>query len=135
MIQTGNLAHIGIAVNCLECTIPFYTNALNFTLEKVEIVKSQSVKVALLRKDYLKIELLEPIDKSSKLIHFLKKRGEGLHHIALEVYSIEQKMVTLQKLNVPLLYDKPEKGANGARINFIHPKATNGVLFELYQSK
>ena len=134
MIETGNVAHIGIAVKCVERSLPFYTDILNLTLEKVEIVQSQSVKVAFLKKGLLKIELLEPINKSSKLTQFLKERGEGLHHIALEVNSMEKEMDTLQRLKIPILYDTPEKGANGARINFIHPKATSGVLFELYES-
>src|SRR5690625_3213506 len=78
------IAHIGIAVYNIEASIPFYTKLLGLTLEKTEEVESEQVKVAFIKIGESRIELLEPLSEQSAIYSFLEKKGEGIHHIALE---------------------------------------------------
>lgn len=139
MIQSSNglkkIAHIGIAVNSIESTLPFYTDQLGLSLEKTEIIESELVKVAFLKIGETRIELLEPLNADSTIYQFIQKKGEGIHHIALEVDHIETRLSSLKKNGVRLIHEQPKIGANEAKIAFIHPKASNGVLFELCEHK
>jgi len=127
------IAHIGIAVQDVEASIPFYTDLLGLTMEKLEEVESEQVRVAFLKIGDTRIELLEPLSEASAIHTFLDKRGEGIHHIALEVDDIENRLQSLQTNGVRLINEQPKQGADNAQIAFLHPKSTNGVLFELCQ--
>ena len=94
--QAQKIAHIGIAVHSIEESLPFYTEQLGLTLEKIEEVESEQVKVAFIRIGESRIELLEPLSEQSAIEKFLKKKGEGIHHIALEVNDIEQRLQDLK---------------------------------------
>lgn len=125
------ISHIGIAVRNIEGTLPFYTDILGLELEKIEKVETESVKVAFLTIGEARIELLEPLDDSSAIQKFIDKKGEGIHHVALEVDDIEQRLDNYRNKGVRLVDPTPKKGANNSEIAFIHPKAANGVLYEL----
>lgn len=127
------IAHIGIAVRDLEASIPFYTDLLGLTLEKLEEVDSEQVKVAFLKIGEARIELLEPLSEKSAIHTFLEKRGEGIHHIALEVEDINERLLHLKEHGVRLINEQAKAGANNAQIAFLHPKSTSGVLLELCQ--
>lgn len=127
------IAHIGIAVRDLEASIPFYTDLLGMTLEKMEEVESEQVKVAFIKIGESRIELLEPLSEKSAIHSFLEKKGEGIHHIALEVDNIDERLHDLQENGIRLINEQPKQGADNAQIAFLHPKSTNGVLFELCQ--
>jgi len=127
------IAHIGIAVNSIEESLPFYTDQLGLSLEKIEKVESEQVKVAFIQIGESRIELLEPLSEKSAIHSFLEKKGEGIHHIALEVDNIEERLKHLNLNNVKLINEQPKEGANNAQIAFIHPKSTHGVLLELCQ--
>lgn len=127
------IAHIGIAVHDVEAAIPFYTNLLGLTLEKMEEVATEQVKVAFLKIGESRIELLEPLSEKSAIHTFLEKRGEGIHHIALEVENIDERLASLHKNGVRLINEQAKEGADDAQIAFLHPKSTNGVLLELCQ--
>ena len=127
------IAHIGIAVRDLEASIPFYTDLLGMTLEKMEEVESEQVKVAFIKIGESRIELLEPLSEKSAIHSFLEKKGEGIHHIALEVDNIDERLNDLQENGIRLINEQPKQGADNAQIAFLHPKSTNGVLFELCQ--
>jgi methylmalonyl-CoA/ethylmalonyl-CoA epimerase len=127
--------HIGIAVKSLEKTLPFYTDVLNLSLLGVEEVESQKVKVAFLKAGDTKIELLEPLSKESPIAGFIAKRGEGIHHVALGVSSIEERIAEMKQQGIGMIDDQPRLGAGGAQIAFMHPKSTTGVLFELCEKK
>ena len=101
--------------------------------EYIENEKVNVVKVSADNKDHT-IELLEPSDSSSVVRKFIDKRGEGLHHIALEVDDIENAISYLKNNNIKLIYESPQKGADNKLITFIHPKSTPGILLELCQS-
>lgn len=130
-VDPKKINHIGIAVRDLQSALPLYTEVLGLSLEGVETVESEGVKVAFLRIGETRIELLEPLGTDSPIASFLEKRGEGIHHIALEVDGIEERLSLLSEKGVRLIHENPKQGAHGTRIAFLHPKATWGVLYEL----
>ncbi|HET7656998.1 MAG TPA: methylmalonyl-CoA epimerase [Bacillales bacterium] len=127
--------HIGIAVSSLDEALPFYVNHLNLTLEGIEEVASEQVKVAFLSIGETRIELLEATSSESPIAKFIEKKGEGIHHIALGVKDIAGHISELKDNGIRLLNEEPKEGAEGAKIAFIHPKASHGVLYELSERK
>jgi methylmalonyl-CoA/ethylmalonyl-CoA epimerase len=127
--------HIGIAVRDLNAVLPYYTDTLGLPLMKIEEVESQKVRVAFIDAGNVKLELLEAMDDQSAIYKFLEKKGEGIHHIAFGVENIEQRMEELRDKGVRLLSDKPNPGAGGAMVAFLHPKSSNGVLYELCEKE
>ncbi|WP_088006398.1 methylmalonyl-CoA epimerase [Indiicoccus explosivorum] len=123
--------HIGIAVESLERTLPYYTETLGCPLMKVEEVPSQGVRVAFIDAGNIKLELLEPMQEDSAIRKFIDKKGEGIHHIAFGVSGIEERMADLREHGVRLLNEEPKPGAGGAQVAFLHPKSSYGVLYEL----
>jgi len=128
-----NIDHIGIAVNNLDERITYYTNVLGMKLLNIEEVESEGVRVAFIDANNTHIELLEPLTNESAIYKYLEKRGEGIHHIALLVENIEDEMERMRKEGATLLSEKPKNGAGGAKVAFIHPKSSNGVLYELVE--
>jgi methylmalonyl-CoA/ethylmalonyl-CoA epimerase len=124
------LDHIGIAVRNLKDAIEHYSN-FGFQIKGQEEVPQQKVRVAFIPIGENNIELLEPTDIESPIAKFIEKRGEGIHHIALEVDNIEEKIDMLKASGVRLIDEKPREGAQGSKVIFVHPKALNGVLVEL----
>ncbi len=127
--------HIGVAVKSLEETLPFYTEVLRLPLLAIEEVESEKVKVAFLEVGETHIELLEPTSEESAIAKYIEKRGEGIHHIALGVGSIEDRLKELKEKGIRLIQEEPKIGAGGAKVAFLHPKATKGVLYELCERK
>ncbi|MCM3002392.1 methylmalonyl-CoA epimerase [Priestia koreensis] len=127
--------HIGIAVQSIESALPFYVESLGLTLIGTEVVESQKVKVAFLNAGNVKLELLEPTADNSPIAAFIAKRGEGIHHIAVGVTSIEERIHELQTNGVKMIDLLPRKGAAGANIAFLHPKSASGVLYELCEKQ
>jgi methylmalonyl-CoA/ethylmalonyl-CoA epimerase len=127
--------HIGIAVRSLENTLPFYTDVLNLPLLGIEEVDTQMVRVAFLQAGGTKLELLEPTSEESPIAKFIEKRGEGIHHVALGVDSIEDRIIEMKEKEIRMIDDQPRLGAGGASIAFMHPKSASGVLFELCEKK
>lgn len=126
-----NIEHIGIAVQNLEDSLNFYQNILGLEFLKQETVESQGVNIAFLKVGESKIELLEPLNEESTIARFIEKNGQGIHHFAILVDSIEDKIKTMQAQGARLIGDKATEGADNMKIIFVHPKTTNGVLLEL----
>lgn len=127
--------HIGIAVRSLEKALPFYTDILSLPLLGIEEVESEMVKVAFLQTGNAKLELLEPTSDDSPIAKFIEKRGEGIHHVALGVDSIEARIQELKEQGIRMIQDTPKVGAGGALVAFMHPKSTGGILYELCERK
>jgi methylmalonyl-CoA/ethylmalonyl-CoA epimerase len=123
--------HIGIAVRSIDAQRPFYEGALGAVFEGVEDVPDQKVRVGFFRIGDVRLELLEPTEPASTVAAFLEKRGEGLHHIALTVAGIEDRIAELKQSGVRVIDEAPRPGAHHMRIAFLHPKSTFGVLTEL----
>jgi len=123
--------HIGIAVSDLEKAVQFYRDQIGIELKGTEVVDEQKVKVAFFPVGESKIELLESTEPDGPVGRFIEKKGEGVHHISFRVSNIEEKIKQLKEQGVALIDEKPRYGAGGARIAFLHPKSTGGVLVEL----
>ena len=122
--------HIAIAVNSLEASIKVYTSLLGIEPE-LETITAEKVNTAIYDLDGVSLELIEPIGDDSPITEFLKKRGEGLHHVCLKVNNLEETMDELKEKGIEIIDETPKRGAGGTNIVFLHPKSTGGVLFEL----
>jgi methylmalonyl-CoA/ethylmalonyl-CoA epimerase len=127
--------HIGIAVPNLEEALKFYEGALGVKSTGVEEVKEQKVKVCFIPCGDSELELLESTAPDGPIAKFIEAKGPGLQHIALRVDNIEAALEELKAKGVKLIDEKPRYGAGGAKIAFIHPKATGGILLELSERK
>lgn len=128
------LDHIAIAVPSLDEALRFYQEEFGLTCITIEEVVEQGVRVAKLDLGNTHIELLEPLSPDTPVGKFLQNRGPGLHHICIGVDDILTRLDTLKTKGTKLIDEQPKLGAGGARIAFVHPKATGGVLLELSQS-
>lgn len=131
MLQKIN--HIGIAVQSIDATLPFYRDQLGMEFKGAEEVAEQKVRVAMLQVGESKIELLEPTADDSPVAKFLEKNGPGVHHVAYEVHDLEAAIAKMLADGARMIDEKPRHGAHGTRIAFVHPKSSNGVLTELCQ--
>ena len=127
----NKIDHIGIAVQSIEKALPFYVDTLKLTLEAIEEVDSEKVKVAFLSIGQSKIELLEPTSEECSIATFINRRGEGIHHVALAVNSIEERIEEIKKSGIKMIHNDAKAGAGNAKIAFLHPKSSGGVLYEL----
>ncbi len=130
-INPEKISHIGIAVKSLDVAIPFYRDVLGLPYEGEETVKSEQVRVAFFQIGESRIELLEPLSEKSAIYKFLQKNGEGIHHLALEVSDIKQRISDLKQRGIRLIQEEPKRGAHQMDIAFLHPKATGRVLYEI----
>ncbi|HPE36992.1 MAG TPA: methylmalonyl-CoA epimerase [Spirochaetales bacterium] len=129
----GKIDHIGIAVANLDQTLKLYTDVLGMSLHGTETVADQKVKVAFLPLGDSELELLESTDPEGPIAKFIAAKGEGIQHIAFKVDNIEAALDEMRAKGIRLIDEKPRYGAGGAKIAFLHPKSTGGVLVELCQ--
>ncbi len=122
--------HIAIAVNDVEAAMKQYREALDVKDVEFETVESEGVKVGILHLENGRIELMEPTNDSSPIRKFLDKKGEGLHHMALETDNIEGEVTRMEGCGIQFL-GKVRPGSAGTKVTFIHPKSLRGVLAEL----
>ena len=104
-------------------------------LEFSQLVADQKVNTVGFDIAGTNLELLEATDNDSPIHKFIEKRGQGIHHIALQVDDLDASLDELKQMNVQLIDQRPRIGAEDKRIAFIHPKATGGILVELSESK
>ncbi len=133
-MNTKKIEHIGIAVKELAEKVYFYEEILGLKKLKEEIVEEQGVKIVFFQIGESKIELLEPLNEDSPIAKFIQKRGEGIHHFAILVDSIEDKIKDMQAKGAKLIGSKATRGADDMKIIFIHPKSSGGVLLELCEA-
>lgn len=132
-MNTTVIDHIGIAVNSIDKSLVFWETTLGIKCTGVETVADQKVKTAFLPIKESEVELLEATDPESPIAKFIEKKGEGIHHLAIRVDDLAGALAELKAKGVRLIDETPRKGAGGALIAFIHPKATGGILLELSQ--
>ena len=130
-MKVKHIDHIGIAVKSLDQAGRFYTDVLGLPIQETETVEDQKVTVAFIPITDSEVELLESTDPDGPVARYIESRGEGIQHIAYRVESIDEALAELKEKGIRLIDQEPRQGAGGARIAFIHPKETNGVLVEL----
>ena len=134
-MKVTKLDHIGIAVKNMDEALAFYRETLGIDSVGTEVIEEQKVKVAFLPLGDTELELLESTAPDGPVAKFIEKRGEGIQHIALRVESIEEALGELKEKGFKLIDQQPRYGAGNAKIAFLHPKATGGILLELSERK
>ncbi len=122
--------HIAIAVNDVEESAKIYQQALGVDSVEFETVESEGVKVAIIHLENARIELMQPTNDTSPIKKFLDKKGQGLHHMALETENIEGEVTRMEGCGIQFL-GNIRSGSAGTKVTFIHPKSLHGVLTEL----
>jgi methylmalonyl-CoA epimerase len=127
--------HVAIVVRDLDAALRVYCDVLGLPLERVEDVPAEKVKVAFLPlpQGDSEIELVQPTADDTGIARFLAKRGEGMHHICLEVDDMQTAMTQMAASGLQVLEEKPRMGSQGQKYIFIHPRTAHGVLIELYE--
>jgi methylmalonyl-CoA/ethylmalonyl-CoA epimerase len=123
--------HLGIAVNSIDGGKKFWTDVLGLEFEGAETVEAQKVTTAFFPVGESEVELLESTSPDGPVAKFIEKRGQGFQHVAFRVENIDDALAELKEKGVQLIDKEPRIGAGGAKIAFLHPKATGGVLVEL----
>ncbi len=126
--------HIGIAVHSLDRALPLYESLLGTKAERIEEVSEQKTRVAVLPLGPGRVELLESMEEGSPVARFLARRGQGLHHVCIEVEDIAAELRRLRAAGVRLIDQEPRRGAGGCLIAFVHPESAAGVLVEISQA-
>jgi methylmalonyl-CoA/ethylmalonyl-CoA epimerase len=126
----GRIDHIGIAVRSIEEGRKLY-EALGLTVEHVEEVPDEGVRVAMIRCGESNIELIEPLSGDSTVAKFLEKRGPGIHHVCFASDDLRTDDARLREAGIEPMRPEPTRGAGGCWVQFVHPKSTGGVLVEL----
>ena len=127
------IEHLGIAVKDLNKSNELFRKLLGEQSYKTEAVDSESVTTSFFKVGNQKIELLEASEPNSTIARFIERRGEGMHHLAFHVESINEEIERLEKEGFEFVSKTPIKGADNKMVVFLHPKTTNGVLVELCQ--
>ena len=124
--------HVGLVVKNIEEALDLYVNTLGFTSSEILTSKEDGIKTVMVSLGEATFELMEPIDDQGGVQKFLETRGEGIHHISLEVDDINQERNSLASKGIKLI-DKKPRYFEGVLVSFVHPKSIRGVLIELVQ--
>lgn len=133
MAKIKRIDHVAILVDDMDKTLSFWQGALGIELHGLVDVPQEKSQVAFLPVGGTEVELVKPTTDDSGLAKYLEKRGPGMHHICLEVDDIDGMLAQLKEKGVQLINPEAMQGIGGRRYAFIHPKAANGVMVELYE--
>jgi methylmalonyl-CoA epimerase len=131
--RLGRIHHVAVVVRDLDASLAFYRDVLGLALETVLPIPSDRVTIAFLPIGESKIELVMPTDDSTGVARFLEAKGEGFHHVCLEVDDLAETLTRLAIDGVELIDTAPRKGAEGP-VAFLHPRSCHGVLVELIEA-
>ena len=120
--------HIGVVVRDIDEAVKLYTDVLGLEVKHEEVMEDLKLRIAMIPVGESEIELLEPTDLEGQYAKFIEERGEGLHHVALEVSNIDDVLETLKKKGIPLIDQQPRRGVGGTRIAFLDSKGTKVIL-------
>lgn len=125
--------HVGVAVNEIEASMGFFRDTFGIESSTITVMEEHGVKAALLMVGQTRLELLEPLGPETAVGRFLQRRGEGLHHLALNVNSVGRGLEVVKARGLRVIDRKPREGLTGM-VAFIHPESTGGILMELVES-
>jgi methylmalonyl-CoA/ethylmalonyl-CoA epimerase len=129
----GRVHHVAVVVRDLDAALSFYRDTLRLPLDVVMPIESDGVRIAFLPVGDSSIELVEPTRNDTGVARFLENKGEGFHHVCLEVDDIAAELARLGERGVELIDTAPRRGAEGP-VAFIHPRSCHGVLVELIEA-
>ena len=131
-MKVSHIEHLGIAVQSIEESLPYFENVLGLKCYNIEVVEDQKVKTAFLKCGEVKLELLEPTSPESTIQKWLDKGNKGVHHVAFAVEDgVANALAECDTMGIRLIDQAPRKGAENLNIAFLHPKSTVGILTEL----
>jgi len=133
MPKIKSINHVAIVVEDMDESLSFWRDALGIELRELRDVPAEQSQVAFLPLAGSEVELVKPTSDDSRIGKYMAKRGEGLHHLCLEVDDIEGMLAQLKAKGIRLINEEPRKASDGKRYAFVHPESTSGVLVELYQ--
>lgn len=133
MAKIKQINHVAIVVEDIDDALSFWRDALGINLQELRDVPAEKSKVAFLPLPGGEIELVQPTSEDSGIAKYLSKRGQGMHHVCLEVDNIEEFMDILKVKGVRMINETPRTASDGKRYAFVHPESASGVLVELYQ--
>ncbi len=125
--------HVGVAVKDINAALKFFQEVFGAPPAEIESLPEQGVRATLIQVGQTRLELLEPLSDDSPVGRFVERRGEGLHHLALNVPGLAETLIKLEELGVDLVDREPREGLSGM-IAFLHPRSTFGILTELVEN-
>jgi methylmalonyl-CoA epimerase len=132
-LPPGRIHHVAIVVRSIEEALPLYRDLLGLPLETIMDIPSDRVRIAFLGVGESKIELVQPTDDTTGVARFLANKGDGFHHVCLEVANLAEELTRLGIDGVELIDSAPRRGAEGP-VAFLHPRSCHGVLVELIEA-
>ena len=133
LAQPTRIHHVAVVVRDIDQALALYRDRLGLPLDLILPIESDGVTIAFLGVGESKIELVQPTDESTGVARYLESRGEGFHHVCLEVADIDAELARLADAGVELIDAKARRGAEGP-VAFIHPRSCNGVRVELIET-
>lgn len=134
MPSVKSIHHVAVVVSDVKASLGFWRDALGLSVSALRAVPAEEAEVAFMPLAGTELELVQPTGSASGLARFLEKRGQGLHHVCLEVDDLPAMLAQLSSRGIRLINEEPRRGAGGRSYAFVHPESTGGVLVELYQS-
>lgn len=125
--------HVGVAVKDINAALKFFQEVFGAPPAEIESLLDQGVRATLIQVGQTRLELLEPLSDDSPVGRFVERRGEGLHHLALNVPGLAATLIKLEEHGVDLVDREPREGLSGM-IAFLHPRSTFGILTELVEN-
>ena len=133
VLPPGRIHHVALVVRSIEASAVLYRDYLGLELETIMDIESDHVRIAFLRVGESKVELVEPTDDTTGVARFLASKGEGFHHVCLEVANLSEELTRLGIEGLELIDSAPRRGAEGP-VAFLHPRSCGGVLVELIEA-
>jgi len=133
VLPPGRIHHVALVVRSIEASAVLWRDYLGLELEAIMDIESDRVRIAFLRVGESRVELVEPTDTTTGVARFLASKGEGFHHVCIEVASLSDELTRLGIEGLELIDSAPRRGAEGP-VAFIHPRSAGGVLVELIEA-
>ncbi|HEX9549736.1 MAG TPA: methylmalonyl-CoA epimerase [Candidatus Limnocylindrales bacterium] len=133
VLPPGRIHHLALVVRSIEASAVLWRDYLGLELETIMDIESDRVRIAFLKVGESKVELVEPTDGTTGVARFLESRGEGFHHVCIEVGNLSEELTRLGIEGLELIDSAPRRGAEGP-VAFIHPRSCGGVLVELIEA-
>ena len=133
VLPPGRIHHVALVVRSIEVSAVLWRDYLGLELETIMDIESDHVRIAFLRVGESRVELVEPTDATTGVARFLASKGEGFHHVCLEVGNLSEELTRLGIEGLELIDSAPRRGAEGP-VAFIHPRSCGGVLVELIEA-
>jgi methylmalonyl-CoA epimerase len=134
ILPPSRIHHVALVVQSIEASLTLYGDLLGLPLETVMEIPTDGVRIAFLGVGESRIELVQPTDESTGVARFLASKGEGFHHVCLEVTNLAEELTRLAIEGIELIDSAPRRGAEGP-VAFLHPRSCGGVLVELIEAR